>query len=276
MLQHDFVNLSADELKSYMSDHAEQDYTLVDVRQPKEYVSGHIPGAVLIPLKELEQRVFELEEKKDIIVYCRSGKRSRVAATFIIASGISFDSLYNLDKGILGWNGKKLEDMPAVSLFEDLEDLDTTLTRAMDFEKGAEKFYSICAERHYSSAFAPFAGTLAKLEEGHARFVYSILKDMNPGIPAFHEMYAAMEGDILEGGISIEDALSHLAAIPDERCLNFMEMALDIEYRAYDLYRNLAMHAEALDVKDVLYKLSSQEKSHIRIVAGGMDLCVEE
>jgi rhodanese-related sulfurtransferase/rubrerythrin len=276
MVQPWFSDLNSSELKKYIFEHEEDDYILLDVRQPKEYAKGHIPGAILIPLGELETRVIELDQGKDIIIYCRSGKRSRIAAFFITASGISFKAVYNLERGIAGWYGAKLEELPAVALFDDIEDVETILLKAMDLEKGAENFYSLCADKYSGSVVASFASTLAKLEEGHARVVYSILKCKKPDVPSFTELYSNMSGDILEGGVKIEDALSRISTIADEICINFMEMALDIEYRAYDLYRNLAMSADKPDMKDAFYQLSSQEKSHIRIVAGGIALCFEK
>jgi rhodanese-related sulfurtransferase len=45
--------------------------TVVDVRPPEEYATGHIPGAVSIPLAELEQRLDELDPDREIVAYCR-------------------------------------------------------------------------------------------------------------------------------------------------------------------------------------------------------------
>jgi rhodanese-related sulfurtransferase len=47
----------------------EEDILLLDVRQPKEYAQGHMPGATLIPIGSLEQRINELDKEKPIIVY---------------------------------------------------------------------------------------------------------------------------------------------------------------------------------------------------------------
>jgi phage shock protein E len=61
---------------------------LVDVRSPSEYASGHIPGAINIPVNELSDRVAELAPKeKPIVLYCQSGMRSASAARFLRAAG---------------------------------------------------------------------------------------------------------------------------------------------------------------------------------------------
>ncbi len=61
---------------------------LVDVRTPDEFTAGHIPGAVNIPLQELEHRMRELEPKEQpVVVYCRSGSRSGSAARLLESAG---------------------------------------------------------------------------------------------------------------------------------------------------------------------------------------------
>lgn len=76
---------------------------ILDVRTPNEYHSGHIEGAKLIPLQQLEDRLSEIEKHSNepILVYCRSGNRSTVASEILIRNG--FKKLYNLRRGIIGW-----------------------------------------------------------------------------------------------------------------------------------------------------------------------------
>jgi len=63
----DFENVTSEELKHYQQAHKEKEYRLIDVRQPDEYSDGHIPGALLWPLDELEDRVSELPQEQDIV-----------------------------------------------------------------------------------------------------------------------------------------------------------------------------------------------------------------
>ena len=80
-----------------------KDYFLLDVRTPEEYSEGHIEGATLIPVAELEGRLGELPEDKPIIVYCRSGNRSRTAANILIENG--FKEVYDMG-GIVDWQAE--------------------------------------------------------------------------------------------------------------------------------------------------------------------------
>lgn len=62
-------SMDADQARSYMSEHKEGTFTLLDVRQPAEYAKAHIPGASLIPLPELPDSYDALDRDKPIIVY---------------------------------------------------------------------------------------------------------------------------------------------------------------------------------------------------------------
>lgn len=62
-------SLSADEARAYIGDQREGSFTLLDVRQPKEYERGHIPGAKLIPVPALSESVGQLDPDKPVLVY---------------------------------------------------------------------------------------------------------------------------------------------------------------------------------------------------------------
>ena len=62
-------SLTAPETKEYLNDLSVEDYNIIDVRQPSEYKSGHIPGAQLIPVAELAEHCKELDPAKPTFVY---------------------------------------------------------------------------------------------------------------------------------------------------------------------------------------------------------------
>ena len=94
--------ISAVDLKDHL-DRGERLFIL-DVREPNEYHICNIPGATLIPLGELPERIGELDNGWDIVVHCRSGVRSAKAANFLRQSG--FKRVRNLTGGILDWIDK--------------------------------------------------------------------------------------------------------------------------------------------------------------------------
>ncbi|MBR4177502.1 MAG: rhodanese-like domain-containing protein [Bacteroidales bacterium] len=73
---------------------------LIDVRTPKEYAEGHLAGAENIDVKaaDFAERIKDVKGK--VAVYCRSGKRSLMAAEQLSAKGCT---VYNLDGGIMAW-----------------------------------------------------------------------------------------------------------------------------------------------------------------------------
>lgn len=74
---------------------------IVDVREPNEYASGHIPGAVLIPVDQVLKRGNELRQDGPIILVCQLGARSALAAE--MAAALGREKLYNLEGGTEAW-----------------------------------------------------------------------------------------------------------------------------------------------------------------------------
>jgi rhodanese-related sulfurtransferase len=62
-------SMSPDEVRQFLASKHPDEYNLVDVRQPKEYEAGHLPGANLIPMAELKDRLSEIDPEKSTIVY---------------------------------------------------------------------------------------------------------------------------------------------------------------------------------------------------------------
>ena len=79
------------------------DALVIDVREPDEYVTGHLPESRNIPASQLGDRVGELESYKDkpLILVCQTGPRSTGACKQLIAQG--FARVHNLEGGIAGW-----------------------------------------------------------------------------------------------------------------------------------------------------------------------------
>jgi rhodanese-related sulfurtransferase len=61
---------------------------VVDVREPYEYVAGHVPGAALIPLAQVHGRLADIPKGEPVYVICQSGNRSKTAASWLRSAGI--------------------------------------------------------------------------------------------------------------------------------------------------------------------------------------------
>lgn len=96
----EYVSISAAEAKALMD--SETGYIILDVRTENEFAQGHIPHAILIPDYDIESRAEEeLPDKKQLIlVYCRSGRRSKNAAAKLAEMGYSNVKEFG---GIIDW-----------------------------------------------------------------------------------------------------------------------------------------------------------------------------
>ena len=95
-----YRQISMEEAVSMME--RETDYILLDVRTQDEYAQGHIPGAILIPDYEISEKAESVLTDKDqlILVYCRSGRRSKNAAAQLEEMGYTRIREFG---GILDW-----------------------------------------------------------------------------------------------------------------------------------------------------------------------------
>ena len=85
-----------------------QDALLLDVRETNEFEQGRLPNALHIPLSQLAGRIGEVKGRHDhpVIVYCASGRRSRMAGATLAKAG--FKDIYHLSGGIAAWRGAGL------------------------------------------------------------------------------------------------------------------------------------------------------------------------
>jgi sulfur-carrier protein adenylyltransferase/sulfurtransferase len=255
------TEIEAYDLQDHIGSKNEGDYLLVDVRTPREYENGHIPGARLIPLDELEHRLDELPPSGELIFYCHSGIRSRSAALLSHASG-HFDraAIANLKGGFSEYEGMPLTGYPKIRSYPG-GGLRKALLWAMDMEKGADRVYAELAKG--TSPLEATFGRLAALERAHARIVYEMLSRREQ-LPPFAQAYAQLRGDLVEGGEPVEEIVSRMR---DRGCLEAAELAMEIETMAYDLYRNLAEREDMGELRAALLALAEAEKDHIRVLA---------
>jgi rhodanese-related sulfurtransferase len=79
----------------------EQAPFVLDVRAPEEFVTGHVPGAVNIPHDQVAARLAEVPKDKDVVLYCRSGRRAAMAAEVLAANG--YTQLKHLEGDMPAW-----------------------------------------------------------------------------------------------------------------------------------------------------------------------------
>ena len=95
-----YMNITAEEAKALMD--SEKTYIILDTRTQEEYDESHIPGAILIPYDEILEKAESILTDKNqmILVYCRSGRRSKLAAEALVELGYTNIKEFG---GIIDW-----------------------------------------------------------------------------------------------------------------------------------------------------------------------------
>ena len=92
--------MSQEALLEHQSRHPDHLFVL-DVRTPQEYAEGHVPGAVNVPHDQLASRLAEVPKDKDVVLYCKSGRRAGIAADVLAANG--YMRLSHLEGDMPAW-----------------------------------------------------------------------------------------------------------------------------------------------------------------------------
>ncbi len=97
-----FTNISVEDAYAVLKTGDAQSFIFLDVRTKGEYVSGHVPSALHIPVQDLKERLAEVPKDKTIYVYCKSGGRSTKAANILVDAG--YTNIVNMKASMDGWH----------------------------------------------------------------------------------------------------------------------------------------------------------------------------
>ena len=253
-------SLSPEEAKAFIAARGAADYQLLDVRQPREYENEHLPGALLIPLKQLPEKIAGLDRQKPLLVYCAVGGRSRAASQFLAGKG--FAEVYNISGGIKKWRGGKATgpELTGLELIDAEADFKNGLTLSYALEDGLQQFYAGLATRVESEEQKTLLVRLASFEDKHKAWLareFSL-------ITADASLPATPQGDqaVMEGGRSVQQFLARVR--PEYLTTeDILDMAMMFEIQAMDLYSRLARQAQDESSRELFLRLVDEEKMHI-------------
>ena len=175
--------------------------------------------------------------------------------------------------GLLAHNGKILSGYPKVQIFDRAQELEQLLTEAMDLEKGAWQFYQYAMGRFVEDPIHQTFEQISIAEKGHAKLLYRFFQKYNSNPPPFDELYDTLNGEILEGGQSFKDACHNLEQVADNSCFEILNLALAIEYAAFDLYRVMAEHTDNPAARETFLAIAQAEKGHMRALTRTIEKC---
>ena len=259
-------NVSADKVREYVKKNAADTYQLLDVRQPREYNSGHLAGAVLIPLKELPARLTELDSAQPTFVYCAIGGRSRAAAQFL--SGQGFPTVFNMRGGIKAWEGRRAQgpESDGMELFHPDMDFVDAVSLAYAMEDGLQVFYHHLADETTDAARKTLFKLLAGFENHHkVRLREEYRQEYGKELQA-----AASGSGIMEGGQKINDFLKGLPT-QLQSLSAILDLAMGLETQAFDLYSRMAVKSSRSEAAGFFQRLAVEEQAHLALLAEEMD-----
>jgi rhodanese-related sulfurtransferase/rubrerythrin len=263
-------SMNAGEAKTFIDAHAEGAFTLLDVRQPGEYESEHIPGAKLIPLPGLKDGIGALDSQKPVIVYCASGGRSLAAAQLL--SGLGFNEIYNLQGGIKAWQGLKAAGPKALNL--DLVRGDETaaemIALAYGMEMGLGIVYREMTERSEDAELKSLLEKLADIEIHHKERLLEILSEIDSPIADVDAYEAEIGTAVLEGGYNLNAFLTENESFFGS-LQGVLDLAMMLETQALDLYLRFAEKSTDEQTQKVLFTIADEEKAHLRSLGDLMD-----
>lgn len=248
-------DISATKTKEYLKT-PQTSVQLVDVRQPKEYQEQHIPGAVLIPLGELKDRIDELTPDLPTIVYCRSGVRSKAGCQILRDN--NFTDVLNMAGGILQWNGTTAFGGEEFGLDFFLQG---TFAHgyeiAYHLEKGLQQFYLMLAKDAKSSQIEQLLTQMALMEEGHMALLMAQSNQAGLEINISKNTTGVIEGGLSHAQLqtAFGDNINSEDAV--------IQLAMMFEAQAWDLYSRLSRKSTQTSEKEFYQKMAEEEQKHL-------------
>ncbi len=260
------AELTVSEVRTALVESSADRLQLVDVRQQSEYKNGHLPGALLIPLNELENRFQELDPSLQTIVYCRSGARSATACQMLEQRG--FASTFNMKGGILAWQGQRVigDEEAGLGYFLD-GDYANVYELACNLEVGLQRFYQLLADRAADEGKKEVAALLEKMaqfEDGHIAHLTALHNKEYPDITL------QLDARFAEGGISLESLIAAFGSNLDS-IESVLQLAMSFEAQALDLYFRLGQKTADRVRQQFFDQMVKEERGHLRLLAVELD-----
>lgn len=253
--------ISPEQARDYISSQPPNTLQIIDVRQPKEYEEAHIPGAILIPLNEIQRRIDEIDKKRHTIVYCRSGSRSSAACQLLGENQVTH--ALNLRGGMLQWQGNRALGDETFGLEYFIKgDFKSAFAMAYQMEVGLKQFYLFAATKTSDAAGEELLRFMARLEDGHMAKLRARHRE--------EELPPELADAVMEGGFTSRDLTDSFSDHLDSR-ESIFQLAMMFEAQALDLYSRLARRYSEPEVQTFFLEMAGEEQAHLNKLAQEMD-----
>ena len=260
-------SISPDEVREVIKNKSADEYCLLDVRQPGEYEQGHLPGAKLIPLGELQSNLDKIKPDRMTIVYCRSGSRSRSAVG--ILNGAGMENVFNMERGILGYRGTQAAGPPEAGVFCFPDNMAPEQLAAMAWyiEDGSQRFFEAVKAAARGQEAADVFGHLIAHKTAHKESLYELFKKISepPADGKFPTaVLAKPPHDVMAGCVSVPDAI---AWAKDKQIADILDVLMALEANTLDLYLKLGRQVSSERASSIFMELSEEQVRHLEQLA---------
>lgn len=252
-----------DEVRAIIKEKSTDEYCLLDVRQPGEYEQGHLPGAELIPLAELQSNLDRLQTDKMTIVYCRSGNRSRSGIGILNGGGVG--DVYNMEGGILAYNGLVAAGPPeaGVFCFSDNMTPEQLIAMAWYIEDGSQRYFdSVKNVTQDDEIKATLAGLLAHKTAHKATLaqLYQKISGQSTDAAFPAGVLPKPPHTVMAGCVSVPEAVKWSK---NKKVNAILDLLMALEANTFDLYLKLGRQAAPERARMVFMGLSEEEARHL-------------
>lgn len=233
---------------------------LIDVRQPQEYKEGHIPGALLVPLGQLEYGHPSFSKEQTMVTYCRSGKRSMTAALILCKMGYS--QVMSLEGGILQWPYEQVSGGPRRALAaEEVKSIGELFLFALIKEIETWYFYHEFQSMLKNPELKRLFNFLEDMERSHMEAMYSRYSEESREVDANIPSLEALQQKFQKASSQIKGDWNE---VDDETAV--LENAVLREYQKYDFYKLSADNMKDQSLRVLLYQLAVEERAHASLL----------
>ncbi|GAB1409516.1 rhodanese-like domain-containing protein [Desulfovibrionales bacterium] len=266
-------SISASEARQLLDKGSLADTCIVDVRQPGEYEKARIPGAHLIPLPALTDRVGEIDPSATVLVYCSGGVRSRIGAQILAGKG--YERVFHLRGGIMAWEGQTATGSQdsGLDLVLDLDSPEQVLARAYSLEEGMRDFYLRMQDQVGNEQVQAVFRLLAGIEIKHKDRIFAEYTRLT-GKNDRGEFECSLVEPLAHDGLHTQEFVEQFMTGLDSD-VEVVSMAMSIEAQAQDLYSRAAMRTSNPENQTVLEHLAFEEKMHLARLSIVLDNLVE-
>jgi len=265
--------MSTEQARAFMDRRKPDEYTLLDVRQNWEYEEFHIPGAQLIPLVELPDRLDEVSRSRPVIAYCAAGGRSMAAS--VLLEGQGYEDITNMVGGAMAWQGHVAFGPMELGMieFSGKETPVEVVLKAYAMESSLQRFYVERADKAETLERIELFMELAGFEDRHKDILFNLytkIVGQEMDRDTFEKEAFDSIGFTAEGGIDIEEFLEeHGEAFDSDQ--GVLQLATMVEAQALDYYLRCVMRTENSETEKVLQLLAREEKAHLKLLGRFMD-----